>query len=224
MNTLRLQHRVTTAAEPTPRVGELAAMFGLGLDAERTVDIVPPIELELTVGRVVFLTGPSGSGKSTVLRLIAEQLRTERVIDIDRVVVPDGSTLTELWDDPLADVLRRLSVVGLADAFMMLRRPEQLSDGQRFRLRLATALREAERMSVAAERDDNAFPVLLADEFCATLDRATARVISQGLAKWARASGVAIVVATTHDDLLEPLNPDALVAQQLGGAIEVLTR
>ena len=38
-----------------------------------------------------------------------------------------------------------LSLVGLGDAFVMLRRPRELSDGQRARLRIAQAIELAER-------------------------------------------------------------------------------
>jgi ABC-type ATPase with predicted acetyltransferase domain len=223
MTPLHLHRRVETAVPPSPRVDEVAAMFGLGQDTTRTLDIVPPTDLALHAGQVVFVTGPSGSGKSTLLRLIAEQLPAPQRIDLDDIAIDADRPLVELWDEPLPDTLRRLSTVGLADAFVMLRRPRELSDGQRFRLRLAAALHEAEQrlhdalLTVAPL-------VILADEFCATLDRPTAIVIASSLAKWARRAMVCLILATTHDDLLEPLDPDTLIAQQLGGTLEVHVR
>ncbi|MEM0915532.1 MAG: ATP-binding cassette domain-containing protein [Planctomycetota bacterium] len=224
MTKLHLHQRVTTSVKPTPRIAEIAAMFGLGLDTAQTIDVVPPIELRLRAGDVVFVTGPSGSGKSTILRLIAEQLHADQTIDLDRVEVPTGQTLVELWDEPLPQTINRLSTAGMADAFVMLRRPEQLSDGQRFRLRLAAAIRETERTRQTPSANPDRFPVLLADEFCATLDRPTAHAIARGLAKWARRSNTTVVAASTHDDLLEPLAPDTLIVQALDGTIEVLTQ
>ena len=66
---------------------------------------------------------------------------------------------------------------------------------------------------------------MLADEFGATLDRRTAGNVAQQVRKWTRRRpGVGVVVATTHDDLLEPLEPDTLVEVHLGASIEVHRR
>lgn len=230
--TLTLEHRITVHASTSPHTAAVAGMFGIdcgsagGGDGEagRAV-VVPPTGLTLAPGRVVFITGASGGGKSTLLRLIrdgiAAQLRAPRpaVIDLQAIQTPGDRALVDGFADgpALAEVLRWLSIAGLNDARVMLRRPGELSDGQRARLSLAHAM-------AAAERCDAPWPVVLADEFGATLDRPTARAVAAGVRKWATRSGVCFVAATTHDDLLEPLCPDVLIDKGPGQAISVLER
>jgi len=98
----------------------------------------------------------------------------------------------------------------------MLRKPSELSDGQRYRLRLAQTIDLAQRESSGA--------VILADEFAATLDRQTAQVIARNVRRWTSKTAHTFVAATTHDDLLEALEPDVLVFKGLGDQLQVLTR
>jgi len=71
---------------------------------------------------------------------------------------------------------------------------------------------------------------IVADEFAATLDRLTAKTIARGVRRWIdrsaceRAASITLIVATTHDDLLESLHPEVLVLKVLGDQVEVLTR
>lgn len=199
----------TAAATPTPRVGAVAAMFGLGLDESRTVEVLPPTSVRLGRGRVVFVTGRSGGGKSTLLRLLRERLaerRDARPIDFQPAgAAEDRRPIVEAVGGSLAQATRRLAIAGLNDAFVMLRRPGELSDGQRYRFALARAMADAENAGPAR------LNVVLADEFGATLDRRTAKVIAANARRWTRREGVCLVAATTHDDLLEALEPDQLI-------------
>ncbi|HVP74118.1 MAG TPA: AAA family ATPase [Phycisphaerales bacterium] len=212
-------------------------MFGLttrlAVESERggarTITIVPRTDIDLPVPGpgIVFISGPSGSGKSTLLGLMVEACtaRGVRVLttmpsasieaasddeDHDRAVIDLVAP-----DRPLTEALELLSLAGLGDAFIMLRRPHELSDGQRLRFHIA-------QMMAAARESGDATPTVLAiDEFAATLDRITARNLSRNLRRWSDRSGVAIVLATTHDDLIEPLVPDVLIRKGLGAAIDV---
>jgi ABC-type ATPase with predicted acetyltransferase domain len=53
--------------------------------------------------------------------------------------------------------------------------------------------------------------IILADEFAATLDRLTARIIASNLRRWVSrcTQPTCVLVASSHDDLLEP-HPDPL--------------
>lgn len=45
------------------------------------------------------------------------------------------------------------------------------------------------------------------DEFCATLERDTAKIVAFNVQKQARRTGKAVIAATTHTDLFEDLTP-----------------
>lgn len=218
MRRVTIEQSVATAVQPSQRVLQTAAMFGLGVDDQRTINIVPQTEIALPEGGIVFITGPSGGGKSTVLRAIAEQCAAKDIAVIDFEQRDEGADapLVDAFDLSLEDTTSLLALVGLGDAFVMLRSPGQLSDGQRYRLRLAQAIRSAQQRGGGA--------VIVADEFGATLDRLTATVIARNLRKWVSKTNHTFVCATTHDDLLEPLEPDVLVYKGLGEEIEVATK
>lgn len=228
---LHVACEVPTAVTPSPRVCEVAAMFGLGVDERRTLTIVPPTELTLGAGQIIFITGASGGGKTTLLRLIREQLAGRadaHIIDFDALGndTSGGGALIEAIGGTLEVATRRLALAGLNDAFVMLRRVGELSDGQRYRFQLAQAIAEAENTPQAASLNSErgALAVLLADEFTATLDRLTAKVIARNLRKWVSRANVCFIAATTHDDLLEHLEPDVLIVQHPGEAMQVVKR
>jgi ABC-type ATPase with predicted acetyltransferase domain len=206
---------------------DIAVMFGLSLDGTTTHTIVPPIDLTLAPGQITFVTGSSGGGKSTLLRLINEALTHQHVINADGLPELPNQALVDALAQPEADAARPsaslkqvchwLSLAGLNDAAVMLRNPDQLSEGQRHRLKLAQAM-------AIAERSPQPWSVLLIDEFGSTLDRPTAFALARCVRRWIAGSNVCLVCATTHDDLLEPLWPDVLVEVAPGGVCEVHRR
>ncbi len=214
------------ADRPSHRLLEVASMFGLGLDRSRTLAVVPRTTITLAPAQIVFITGPSGSGKSTLLRLLREALartlsdRPLPVHDFADLPEPRDLPLVDALDTPtLADALAALSVAGLNDAFVMLRTPRQLSDGQRYRFKLAQVIATLPQQPPGETDPSHPRAVILADEFGATLDRMTAAVIAKNLRRWVSAARVCLVAATTHDDLLEPLDPDTLIEQHLTGTL-----
>ena len=90
----------------------------------------------------------------------------------------------------------------------MLRTPGELSDGQRYRYGIAACLAGGAR-------------TIVADEWCAKLDRVTAKVISRNARRVADKRGVGFLLATTHEDIIEDLQPDAIVHCRGGGVVEV---
>ncbi len=200
-------------------------MFGIGADAGGRVAVLPPIQVHPRPGQVVFITGPSGGGKSTLLRCLSVAAVGEglRVLDLDMLPGPADRPLVDCFgDEPLDRVLGWLSMTGLNDAFVMLRHPSQLSDGQRARFALARLMAMAERLEGGESGEDRPHPVILCDEFCATLDRAAAFAVARNVRRWVTRHGRAcFVAATTHDDLLEPLSPDVLIEKGLGERIDV---
>ncbi|MDY7110254.1 MAG: hypothetical protein SYC29_16620 [Planctomycetota bacterium] len=227
MRSVEIERSVETAVRPSQRVLETASMFGLGVDEQRLLAVVPRCTIPLPFAGVVFVTGPSGGGKTTILNLIAWRCGEAGwpVIRFDDLPAPPEVPLVDVFDGPgldLARVTALLAMAGLGDAFVMLRCPSQLSDGQRYRLRLAQTIELAERGAVEAAGGAGA--MVIADEFGATLDRLTAKNIARSMRRWTKRTGHTFICATTHDDILEALDPDVLIHKGLDEGIEVLTR
>src|SRR5439155_11141371 len=121
---------------------------------------------------------------------------------------------------PIESRLDHLAACGLSEARLLLRTPAELSDGQRYRFRLAYALERAELGALTRPRS----PFLLADEFAAMLDRTLAKVLAFNLRKLVTRTGVGALLATTHDDLIDDLNPDLHVRCHGDGHVEVERR
>ena len=220
----------------TSRAATVARWFDLAEESGAPAPPwVPPVALP-KAGEIVLVTGASGAGKSSALRatLAAAHAAGAWAVDLDRLrlaeapvidVVADalqdvasGASAGECPEDGAAEVTAALGLlgqVGLAEARTCLLRPSQLSDGQRWRLRLAVGL------AVAGWRRPGAKPqaaagesraILFADEFAAVLDRVTAAVVARALRRAVDRSDapLAAVVATSHDDLIPALRPDAI--------------
>jgi ABC-type lipoprotein export system ATPase subunit/GNAT superfamily N-acetyltransferase len=210
----RSQNRFTfnisyeTAAKITPRSVAVAEAFGLGLDEEKRFVIYDNVELQVKPDDVVLITGDSGSGKSVLLRALLEDLGSEAV-DMSDVDVEVEEPLIETIGATVEEGLELLSKVGLNDAFLFLRSYSQLSDGQKYRYRIAKMVESGKQWWVA-------------DEFCATLDRDTAKIVAFNVQKLARTLGKAVVVATTHTDLFEDLKPSVHIHKRFGKEISIV--
>ena len=215
--------------EPSERVLRVAEMFGIGADESYEVTLYDGLALDIRPGDVVYVTGPSGSGKSVLLRCLAEELGRARpnvrCVDLAEVEPPPDQSVIDGLAVEFETALRLVSTAGLADAFLLLRRPGSLSDGQRWRLRLAHALAclLAPRHGGPGRDRNEAEParLLIADELASTLDRLCARAVAYRLRRVADRWGVTILAASAHDDLVEDLAPDVLVTKHAGPRVEV---
>jgi uncharacterized protein len=203
-----INKRFTASVERTERVLEIAEAFGLGLDDKEFV-VFDNQEIDIEQGDVVYVTGQSGSGKSTVLRELKAQLIAAgtAVCDIDEIQFKDCPLINEIGADT-NDALKYLSIAGLNDAYLFIRKPSELSDGQRYRFRLAKLI------------EANA-KVWVADEFLAVVDRDTAKVIAFNMSRVARKMGATLIVATTHTDLRQDLAPSVYIEKRYREKIEV---
>ena len=167
-------------------------------------------------GAITLVTGASGSGKSSLLRALRRSIDA-RWIDLDDVELRDVPVVDCFHRRSLETTLALLARVGLAEAWTYLRTPSELSDGQRWRLKLALALDEASREEASRRgAGPQRRTILCADEFCAVLDRVTAMIVARTLRRATRATcapcaPLSAIVSTSHDDLVDALQPDLVL-------------
>lgn len=197
-----INKKFTTRVERSPRVLEVAEAFGIGLEDKEFV-IFDNLELEVRQGDVVYITGQSGSGKSLLLKELESQMRErgKNVVNLDHIQLDNSRPLIDQIGKDTGDALKYLSIAGLNDAFLFVRKPNELSDGQRYRFRLAKAI-------------ESGADVWVVDEFMAILDRVAARVIAFSIQKTARNVGATVIVATTHTDMVRDLHPTLYVEKR----------
>jgi len=133
-----------TKSEVTKRTVEVAEAFGLGIDEEKTFTVFKDFTTDVNPGDVVYITGESGSGKSVLLRDLADQISqcTEFggvVREQDLRIDPDGVLIESVGRDT-NEAIEILSLAGLNEAFLFLRRYRELSDGQKYRFKVAKML------------------------------------------------------------------------------------
>lgn len=199
--------RFNTRVDKTPRVLEVAESFGIGL-ADSEFVIYDNLELQVNEGDVVYITGQSGSGKSLLLKDLADRMEKDVFVQRLEDVELTDEPIIEQIGDTTAEALMYLARAGVSDAYLYIRKPSELSDGQRYRVKLAKVLESGARVWVA-------------DEFGAVLDRETAKVIAFNMSRAARAADATLIVATTHTDLKEELGPNVTVTKHYRERLKV---
>ena len=196
-----------TKSDVTPRTIKVAEAFGLGIDEYRDFLIYDNVELKIGPKDIVYITGDSGSGKSVLLKAFKKDLGPE-VVDMADLGFDPTKPLIDTVGKTFNEGLELLSRVGLNDAFLFVRRYDQLSDGQKYRYRLAKLIESGAQWWIM-------------DEFCSPLDRDTAKIVAFNVQKIARQEGKAALAATTHTDLFEDLRPSVHIHKRFGREITV---
>lgn len=204
---------------PTLRACHAARRFNLDLEArafplcmDRRV-----IALDAAPGAITLVAGPSGSGKTTLLADIARAAQ-ERDLPVIRPPArfPSDRPCIDLVKGDVDDAMRTLASAGLAEARCFVARPSQLSEGQRWRLRLALCLRRIEH---ATRHGDPALAII--DEFGATLDPTTAFTSALLLRRFVAQTGAHAIVATPHEHLAEALGPVVRIHASTSGGLRI---
>jgi len=201
----------TAAPQPTQRVVAVAESFGLGLDQRHKFTIYDNVELKISPHDIVYITGESGSGKSALLKTLENDIKNDMgttAANINDIKPPPDQPIIETVGNTTEQALELLSRVGLNDAFLFLRTYQQLSDGQRHRYRTAKLIETGAQFWIL-------------DEFAATLDRDTAKIVAYNVQKLARQHGKAVIAATTHTDLHADLQPSVHIHKRFGRELEI---
>jgi ABC-type ATPase with predicted acetyltransferase domain len=207
--TYRINISYKTATRITPRTLAVAEAFGLGVDKTQNQTIYDNLELQISPHDIIYITGESGSGKSVLLKHLEKHL-SPNTANIQNPKIDKTKPIIETVGQTIEESLTLLCKVGLNDAFLFLRPYKQLSDGQKYRYRIAKLIETQKQYWIM-------------DEFCSTLDRDTAKIVAFNLQKIARQEGKAILAATTHTDLQEDLAPTIRIHKRFGKQINTRT-
>ncbi len=188
---------------------QVCRMFGLTLDRLTARAPVHTCRVDIQAGDIVYLTGPSGAGKSVLLRELQHCVPRTAAVHLARIGLPRDRTVIDCFEGDVLTGLRMLSTVGLSDVFSLLNRPDRLSDGQKYRFRLARAVTAGK-------------PFVFADEFCSELDRITAATVAYNVHRLVKRTGTTLVLASSRDDILLDLAPDIIIVKDFGGPAEVI--
>lgn len=158
---------------------------------EKTVVEIPLnlSECEIKEWNIGLIVGSSGSGKSTILKHIGE-IKTPDY-DYNKSIISNFPWLKE------DEVCRLFTSVGLSSVPVWLRKPQELSFGERARLDLA--------WQISSENDNS---VILIDEFTSVINRDVAKAMSNSLQKFIRKTNKKIILASCHFDIIEWVQPD----------------
>jgi ABC-type lipoprotein export system ATPase subunit len=186
----------------TPRKRRICWDFGIPPREEPFI-IADHLSVRLSPGAIILLLGPSGTGKSSVLRAIAE--RIEHPVWVGRARMPTARAVVDAVA-PAAGLPRALEILtacGLGEPRLWIRQYGDLSDGERFRAGLARA--------IGASLEGQGSRPIFCDEFTAILHRRMAKAVAYNLRKLVTRHGLTLVVASTHEDIIEDLQPDQTV-------------
>jgi ABC-type ATPase with predicted acetyltransferase domain len=195
--------------QKSARVTTVMRMFGVSIDRLKDQQTTHACTVEVNDGDIVYITGPSGAGKSVLLREMQTVVPDDDKIVIEQIALPANKPAIDcIGGSGTIDALSILSYAGLSDVFCMLNAPANLSEGQKYRFRLACALASGKKF-------------IFADEFCSNLDRITAGVIAYNVRRFAKRNNVTFFLASAHEDILADLQPDVLVVKSFAGEAEV---
>lgn len=160
---------------------------------EETVTVVPlpnKDELESFEWNIGIIVGNSGSGKSTILNFL-KLGEIQKAYNYDEPIISLFKNKTE------EEVCELYFGMGLSSIPTLLRKVNELSNGERARFELAWKIGNA--------RDGETIYV---DEFTSVVNRDVAKSMSFALQRYIRKHNLKIILASCHFDIIEWLQPD----------------
>ena len=197
----------------SPRTVRLQRDFGVG-EQPASVTIAKDAHIRLGPGRLILLSGPSSSGKSSALSALEAQLAGRCSNVASAAFTADEALIDQVAPHAeLAEAASVLNACGLGEAGLWLKPFDALSDGQKFRAKLACAISQPANNRVPLHDRQH---VVLCDEFCSGLHRRAAKAIAHNLRKLATRRNLSVVVACAADDLTADLDPHCVAAFSRG--------
>lgn len=164
------------------------------INIEQSTSINIPLintdELNSVDWNIGLICGGSGTGKSTILK----QQFNEPIAPKYDIIKPVISQFGELEPEEVCNVLES---VGMSSVPVWLRKPHELSVGEKARLDLCWAL-------IKTPKDK----IIIIDEFTSTINREVAKSLAFALQRYIRKENLKIIVSSCHFDIIEFLQPD----------------
>ena len=146
-------------------------------------------EMNKSDWNILLICGKSGSGKSTILKEMYGGAQ-KVTYDYSKCVISQFPNLTE---EEACDLL---SSIGLSSVPTWLRKPQELSNGERARLDIAKAIYDANG------------GVIVLDEYTSVVNRSSAQSMSHALQRYVRQKNLKVVIASCHFDIIRWVQPD----------------
>ena len=167
-------------------------------------------EFNIELGKLNIIYGKSGSGKSSLLNYFKNVLSSQYLIES----IPDDYVIN-LVGGNTKEAIKILNYVGLGEGNLFLRRYSQLSDGQKFRMKIAYQI-----YSIKDKKD----PIyILIDEFGGLLDKVAAKGIARMLHKFLfRYTNVNFIICCNDEEIVDSFKYDSLIKLNLDRTVDVI--
>ena len=202
----------TSKVRRTRSTHSIQQAFGISPDSIESI-VLHRLSVAIQPREIVLIVGPSGSGKTTLIDFLFGGKEGWKKGQVSGSVSWPTNYRPGLLKQPkshralielmpnrdVSSALYLMGLVGLSDAFVYLKRFEELSKGQQYRAMLVRMIA-------------NGHNVWLIDEFCANLDVVTANVVADKLRTLAHSLGATVIAAAPHcDAFISTFKPDRVI-------------